>query len=121
MPFLFRGSILDSYMRKDSSSSPFSEDARLVSPFRYPHLHAGPVVSISLITGRSDIDGRKQLRLANVAVTSLQQGHCLFSGVWELRFDDGLAVYTHRLGAVDKRQLPFSLRIAENLVSSSII
>jgi hypothetical protein len=54
-------------------------------------------------------------------VKSLQQGHCLFSGVWELRFDDGLAVYTHRLGAVDKRQLPFSLRIAENLVSSSII
>jgi hypothetical protein len=78
-------------------------------------------VSISLITGRADIDGRKQLRLTNVAMTSLQQGHCLFSGVWELRFDNGLAVYTHRPGAVDKRQLAFSLRIAENLVSSSII
>ncbi|MGA7632707.1 MAG: hypothetical protein WCB11_18245 [Terriglobales bacterium] len=49
-------------------------------------------MSISIITGRTDIDGRKQLRLTNVAMTSLQQGHCLFSEVWELRFDDGLAV-----------------------------
>jgi hypothetical protein len=78
-------------------------------------------VSISLITGRTDIDGRKQLRLTNVAMTSLQQGHCLFSEVWELRFDDGIGGNTHRLRAVDQRQLPFSLRIGENLVSSSII
>ncbi len=92
MPLLFCGSILDSYLHRDLSGSPVSENARLISPFRYQHPHAGPVVSISIITGRTDIDGRKQLRLTNVAMTSLQQGHCLFSEVWELRFDDGLAV-----------------------------
>lgn len=64
-------------------------------------------MSISLIPSRFDIDGRKQLRLTNVATASLEQGHCLFCGIWELSFDGGFMVYSHHHRAVEQSTVPF--------------
>jgi hypothetical protein len=112
MPLLVFGSMLDSrFVLVARPVKPTRLRKRdLVSPFRYQHTHARPIVSISLIAGRLDVDSGKQLRFTNVATASLQQGHYLLGGVREPRFDGWLAVYTHRFRAVDQRQFAFLLR-----------
>lgn len=82
---------------------PCLRERQLINPHRHQRPYARPVLSISLITRRTDIDRSKQFRLTNISLTSFEKSQCLLGGVWEPRFDDGLAVYTHRLTSLEEQ------------------